>query len=460
MALTAYPTILFNTATGSDTVASGAGPATAVTCDVETATTTPGSTSLRVHGVGGGAMGDVAQDGSHVIFITGIGFNRISTVTDEGGGVYTIVMERAISVPLSTVCAIGGKRATLEHADSRFLFAGSVADTGPLGASGLWTIQLEDDQTITSAIARTFTAGTGHLTLKGDSTSSRRTILQTGNAYHFDTSAVNSMTFSNLIFRNSNVTKKEVINTNKASNTIVTNCICGASDGTNVPKGLHLRSGDAPVLSVRDSAVLKCTGTGISEYSFVTIYRSIFSCCVGGGINVSGGALYLFDSIISYNDSDGAKTASGVTHSISGCTFHNNTGDGLEMTANTLGLLSVITNNVFTNNGGYGLNLSGTTPHYPICEGNAFGSGSSINTLGTANGITLSSTNITTFDPAWTTTDATNTNFKLPPTCKGTGVVIGAGQSGTTSYLDAGAAQRQEPVPGSNLIDFSGGLDG
>jgi hypothetical protein len=170
MALTVFPTLMFNSGTGSDSLASGAGPATAITCLVNGAVTN--STTIVVD-TASADLDTIAEDGSAVLFITGIGFVRIDTVDNA---TLTIVVETAVTIANDVQLAIGGKRATINATESRRLFAVTSSPTA-VGAAGRWTLQAEDDGALTitgSTITLAAVGGTGYLLLKGDSASSRR----------------------------------------------------------------------------------------------------------------------------------------------------------------------------------------------------------------------------------------------------------------------------------------------
>lgn len=122
MALTEWPTIRFNNSTGSDTAASGAGPATAVTGTA--AAHTNGVASTTITFADSPDLSGVAQDGSALLFLntaSGRKFTRISTVDNSAK---TCVVEDSFNIASGSAVnyAIGGKRATLNHADSRKLF--------------------------------------------------------------------------------------------------------------------------------------------------------------------------------------------------------------------------------------------------------------------------------------------------------------------------------------------------
>lgn len=449
MALTAFPTLTFNSSTGSDSLASGAGPATAITCLVNGATTN--STTIVVD-TASADLDTIAEDGSAVLFVTGIGFVRIDTVDNA---TLTIVVETALTIGDNVQLAIGGKRATLDETESRRLFAATSSPTAS-GASGQWTIQAEDDGalSLSSTLTMAFTAGTGFLTIKGDSASSRRTSTQSGNAVHFTANTTNRTRLENIVFRNSNGTKNYVFSRTGNSPLLeIRNCVCGASDGTNCPNGIVTGTCDVVMY---DTAVIRCGSNGVASGGVtVQLYGCEVSRCSGIGVTNanSSSCLRLENCIVSHNTGDGI-TKTGGQLALIGNTISNNGGDGVELTTNNVvsvggqNATTVIINNQFTNNTAYGLNLSGTTPHFPICEYNNFNG----NGTDAANGLTLPSSN-TTIDPGYTDTTNSVRNYAVGTAAKATGfpaatATVGAGQSGTTTYVEIGAAQRQEVAGG------------
>lgn len=431
MALTAFPTLTFNTSTGSDTLSSGDN---GTSC---TGTATASNSTTVTLTIGTGTLTGVATDGSAVLWISGVGFVRIDTVNTGAG---TVVVETAVTCTGATF-AIGGKRATLGETESRRLFAATSTPTA-VGMSGRWIISLEDNQSISSTLTLAATAGTGFCEIKSSVAGTLRTITQSASATHFTSAVANKWRFTDLKFVNSNGTPLEVITSSSTAVFDFRHCLIGDSGGTNCPKSLLIRTSGTAVIYLYDTSVLRTTSVGISGTANLYMYGSEISRCGGIGINNSGGTLVMHDSIVSHNSGDGLANASS-SPVIIGCVFHGNTGDGAEITTANLSAINVI-NNQFTANGAYGLNLSGTTPHAGIIEYNNFGnaSDSTNNTTASANGITLSATNTTT---AAAYTDASNSvrNFKVGAACQGTGfppssATVAAGQTGTTTYADQG----------------------
>ena len=448
MALTAFPTVRVNTASASaDDAASGAGPATAITGTMLVSTN---STTISFSGTPD--LSGVAEDGTHTVLIDGLGYVRIST---RDNAAKTAVVETAISITAGTKFAIGGTIPSLNGSNARKLFAATAGPTTNFGASGRWTIDLESDDSISSAMTLSFTAGTGKLIVQSSSSSARRQFTQTGNATHFTCNTANRIEFQRVQFRNSNATKQAVFTTTAGIVIVLRDCIAGAADGTDCPLHCVLwSSGSAVHLAFYDTAVIRCTSHGLTP--FANTLRMV-GCDIsrngGSGINfTSGGSIDAYQTVISHNTSFGVNSAAAVniarncTISDNGNTGWRNNGGGPDVT---------MVNNQFTRNAGWGLQVTTAMTSQSKIEFNNFGnaSDSSANTSGSATlpaADTFSATNIT-LASGYTDTAIGVRNYAVGSLMKAAGHpvssrTIGAGQSGTFSFVDIGAAQREEPA--------------
>lgn len=435
MALTAYPTIAFNSSTGSDTLASGAGPATAITCLVNGAVTN--STTIVVD-TASGDLDTIAQDGSAVLFITGIGFVRISTTSNA---TLTIVVETAVTIGDNVQLAIGGKRATLDNTESRRLFAATASPTA-VGASGLWTISLEDDQTVTSTITTSFTAGTDTLIVKSNTPGTLRAITSSANSPTFTWNTTGKLEFQYIHAKNSNGTKTSTsfISLGTTNNTFFRWCRVG--DGTNNIRGACVRSGGAPNVYAYESSFKGCTEFGIANSTSIVVTAEGCEITNNGTTTSHHGltcsSCTLTNCIIAHNAGDGVNCT--TSFYIINCTIDQNGGDGIECTGATIGNLNHIRSCIFTTNTGTAIKMSGTTPHYPrvwYCVFNGNGAD--------ASGITLDSSNQTSTNPSYTDSSSSVRNYTPTNTAlRGDAMPTGAiGQSASTSYLYPGAVQPQ-----------------
>jgi len=447
MALTSYPTLVFNSGTGSDSAASGAGPATAVT-----GTTNAVTSSTTVTFAGSPDLSGVAQDGTAVLWVNGVGFVRISTVDNVAK---SCVVETALTCSAGTSFAIGGKRATFDSTESRRLFAATSSPTA-LGATGQWTLQLEDDQLLTSTLTLAFTAGTDWLTIQRDGSTLREIACNASGAAVFTCNTANRVRFKGIQGRHRHATVKGPFMTHSSTQQVeFVDSIVGDDSGANCPTYASTRTAGGATITLINSSIRKCSSIGINGTHYVFMEGSEVSGCGGAGLSPGGGIVQAKDSIIAHNSGDGVNTSSvggsNAPCKFENCTIHGNAGDGIEFTGNNCVSHIVINCSITGNSSGYGIKCSGTGPHHMVCEYNNFGnaSDSTNNSSGAVSGFTLSATNLTV---AANYTDPSNSvrNFKPGTNLKAAGfppstATMAAGQTGSTTYIDIGAVQRQEP---------------
>lgn len=144
----AFPTILIDSASGSDTAASGAGPATALTGTGASLTNTSLDIDLSADSPD---LSGVAVDGSAVLWVatsTGRQFYAIASLDNTTKIVTAVAGQTAGATEGSRSWAIGGKRASINAASSRTLFALT-------GMAANWSLEFASGhaETITSSIA-------------------------------------------------------------------------------------------------------------------------------------------------------------------------------------------------------------------------------------------------------------------------------------------------------------------
>ena len=188
--------IYFNTASGSDTAASGSGPATAgrSSADILNATTTV-DLSADTPDLSGVSAGDLLWVQSS----SGMQFSVIASVDDVAD---TVTVDTAVAVTeTGRTWAIGGKRATLEDASSRQLLQDLLNINSVI-------VELEDDQTINSYVfIKMIAIGDGNTPSRfRGSAGSIKTITQTAADYHFRPDSNFQCYWENLRFENSNAT--------------------------------------------------------------------------------------------------------------------------------------------------------------------------------------------------------------------------------------------------------------
>ena len=151
-------------------------------------------------------------------------------------------------------------------------------------------------------------------------------------------------------------------------------------------------------------------------------------------------------------------------YSILNYTIHNNTLDGIEVSDIDPVETLVITNCNITGNGAYGLDVTVSTQAVvdtmvALVDYNNFGTGGTANTSGARNGISAGANDIAA-DPGYAS--AGTGDFSCGTGVKALGFpdasrTVGANQSNTTTYVDIGGAQREEPAGGGSASVLGGG---
>lgn len=443
----AFPTIIFNASTGSDTAASGAGPAAAVTGTAAAHTGGVASTTITL--TNSPDLSGVATDGSAALWMkTASGVRQFSKITGADNTAKTVTVEDSFTIEEASAVdyAIGGKRATWDNADSRSL----LADVKPS-----WTIETETDQTITSALTGKVAGSTaaGVITWRGAS-ETIRTITQSADTPHFNSYATNIPTWWNfeyLKFQNSNATKTSAYGIYAdAGIWNLSRCIFG--DATNkLYRGVS-RASNAHQCNIVDCEVKYCDfGLVPSGSSILRATGLYVHDCTYNGILSENGQVILSNSIIENNGSDGIKEAGTPTvYILENCTIHGNGGDGIELVNPASQLLRIQNCNI-TKNNGYGIKAHANQRlTKPFVDYNNFGTGTTANSSGNVLNIDAGPHDLN-VDPQYTDADAGDFSVGTNVQAKGfpdATRYIGANQSLTRSYVDIGAAQRQEAAGG------------
>ena len=186
--------IKFNSSTGSDSTASGCGPATAVNVTIQTS---GGSNTATASWTGTISVGDL-------MYIPDAAFlgRRYNVIASVGSGSLTFD-DNWDDSSFGTSGYVGGKRATFDDADSRQLFSSDIFTMDSV------EIETETDQTLSSTHVdlklQTYNGNKANHQIRGSS-GSIKTITQTAADYHFDLKSSPYCYWSNLKFDNSNAT--------------------------------------------------------------------------------------------------------------------------------------------------------------------------------------------------------------------------------------------------------------
>lgn len=444
----ALPVVLFHASSGSDTQASGAGPGTAI---FGTGASINGTTSIDLSADSPDLSG-VATDGSAVLWVNSSSGRQFFKITGVNNGTKIVTVANAATPTESgRTWAIGGKRATFGETNSRKLFSADVLPG--------WVIETETAQSIGSALTCGVSGDTttGLIEVRGASSETHPTITQTANAANFGLSVINYWKWKNLKLANSNGTKTAAVGLSLRSfGCVAENVIFG--DATNKLLTAITRSGGAVESTLIDCEITSCTEDGIQVNNSAMSFF-LFGCwvhdCTANGIEL-GLTSCIQSCLIESNGGDGISAAYGGTLLLGGNTVHGNTGDGLDTSAAVFTNLTIVNNN-FTSNGNYGWRAASGQATFGFGDFNNYHN----NTSGTLLNVNAG-TNDLAVDPGYA--DAANSNFEAGTAVKALGFpkstrTIGANQSATTSYVDIGAAQRQEAGGGSS-VKFDGGMTG
>jgi hypothetical protein len=370
----ALPTILVNSATGSDSLASGAGPGTALT---GTNASTSGD-GLTVTLDGSPDLTDVATDGSHVIYLADAtaGARNFGKITAKDNTAKTVTVADAFGLSLSGQSwAIGGKRASVYGAVSLKLFSNNAAAGDAMPG---WTVEMESGHSESSGSTLTFRrAGDltdGPITLKGsDAAATKPVLTSTANtSFITSTSTVNYIRIGNIDFRNTNATKTSSIAVTMSTNSaawLIYN-ITVAHSTNKFWKGVV---GSNQGFALINSEIAYCANIGVSGPSqrYLTLRGNSIHDNGSHGVSAGGGTAAL--AFVVEDNEIYRNTGSGVVGHSGGSTgdltiirrnvINRNGVDGIDLPG-AIGVQSSnidIVNNIITNQtAGLGVDFNGT----------------------------------------------------------------------------------------------------
>jgi len=354
----ALPTLEYNSSTGSDTAASGAGPATAVTGT--TAAHTGGSPSTTITLTNTPDLSGVASDGSAAIFLaTSSGSRHLSKITGVDDGADTVTVEDSFNIAAGSAVnyAIGGKRLSLIADTSRPDWDDTAAG---------WTFALDGTFDINSTSGTMDpAAGTlalGPTVIKKSTSASGRPVLRVQDANAISLFTVSSggwYRFDGVKFLHEyNWAGGRLINAGASEVFDIVDCVfssyasalffngscyfdakaCHISQPSASAEGVYATTRSTGVL---DGCVIKGCTDGIlmgndTGLAGITVLQClIYDCSDDGIVHACAG--------------------SGVVNSVINCTIVDNGGDGISVTGTTNASNSLISrNNVIAYNGAYG----------------------------------------------------------------------------------------------------------
>lgn len=469
----ANPTILFNSSTGSDSLASGAGPGIALT---GSAASTDGAGTL-VTLDGSPDLSGVDTTGLAVIYLadTTAGARNFGKITAVDNGAKTVTVSNAFGLSLSgKAWAIGGKRLSLASTSSVKLLSNNSAAGDAMPG---WILEFESGytETITTTVVFRRTGDTtGRIILRGASGGTRPIFTFSNNGAMFQVAAsVNNILFKFFELKNSNATKTASIGINLNTGDAVIEDIKCNDSSNKVWKAISINGSGL----VRDCDLGYCASTIIDVISTAVTGPHIINNYIhhGGADGILIGTttpvgISIRKNVIAFNTGDGIEIAATLTNvqrsplSIIENTIHGNGSDGIEFSsaATQEGVYqkATIESNQFTRNGGYAVNFTGAsvTNDTLVAENSQYRNNNHhSNTSGWSNLTTTFDEATTNNDPSGGLTSSTKdyagvtdgSDFRIVSTGKGLGYPLGGSlnvgkSSSTTSYVDQGASQRQE----------------
>ncbi len=459
----AFPVILVDSASGSDTAASGAGPSTALSGTTNASTD---GTGLIVTLPAGTDTSGVSTTGSDVIFLNDTtagarNFGKITGKAGSGGATPTVTVSDAFGLSLSSKSwAIGGKRASIGSTTSIKLFSNNLAAGDAMPG---WVVEMQSGHTETlSATYNVRRAGdttSGSITLRGASGAATMPILTFSNNGGMISVAgsLTAIMIRDFELRNTNATKTASIGVTSTTSSCVfvmgmriTHATDKCFRGLSINNGTGLRIEGNEIANCASHGILGTTGNG-------SIAANVIRDNGGAGVSFSSGDFVVSDNVIARNAGAGVDVTSTTAVRIRANVIHGNTGAGISLFSASIG--TVIENNQITGStGSVGVVIpGGTGAEYLIaqasCRNNNFGTGATANASGNiTGGYTLDATNLN-VDPGYV--DPTNNNFYPGTAVKALGIPtipIGNLAAGVRSYVDIGAYQRQEPAGGSTVV--------
>lgn len=446
----ATPTIVFNSSTGSDTAASGAGPSTALTGAGASYSTT--TVTLDA----GTDLTNVATDGSHVLYLvtsTGRKLFEITAKAGSGGATPTVTVGTAPTGTSSGLSwAIGGKRATFDHTNSRMLF---TAD-----AKANWSVKTETDQTVTSsAISLNSTpTAAAPVIVYGDSVSTPRTVSQSANATTFQ-QAGSGWVFQNLKFTNTNGTKTSAVAIDGQGHLVrCQNCVFG--DGTNhCDIWILSTNGDLMLFDCYFTGQRSGTTKGQVDIANVinkscTMVGCYFKAAVGNCVRTVSTPYSTFEECV-FDAPTGtallfSNPGSGYL-TVKNCTFNGGSTDGLDTSAGTLNGLTFVNNSVSNFTGTSKAGVRGSSAQSLI--GCLIDFNNYYNCTNLRVNFPTGSNDLN-VDPGYTNSSGQDfgvgTNLRAKGYPAGASRTLGANQSSTGIYRDIGAGQHQDSGGGGS----------
>jgi len=321
----------------------------------------------------------------------------------------------------------------------------------------------------------------GRIILQGKSGAATRPLLTFSNNGNCIVPRGNYLTFQDFELQNSNATKTASIAFNNATTekVVIKNIKC--SNSTNKFWKFLLNQSLNTSCEVMDCEIGNTAsfaldfGSAANNLGSIHIVNNWIYNCGGNAISLGSNAYFssLIHGNVIYNTTGiGISYDNSRTDSLGGMIIINNTidsssSDGIKVVTSAVSIVSLdIVNNILSNNGGYGLNFGAAghtdallNAYGPTIRGNTTYNNTSgaykSNTAGYAYNTCPWASGDSGLNPTYSA--ASSGNFMLGTNLKAQGypiggtLAVGTGSS-TYSYVDPGAAQRQEYGPRARYV--------
>ena len=367
------PKILFNTSTGSDTAASGAGPATALT---GTGASLSSTTAVDLSADSPNLAG-VATDGSACLWVdttTGRQFAKITGVNNTTK-VVTVALAYGVTATGRT-WAIGGKRATLDAASSRTLLSANGWRPG-------WECLLETDQTITSTLSISGPNVGNYAVFRSNTVGTSRKVTCSANttAIEWNSSGFSELYIEDITIENTNATKTSangISATGGGSARLLTLNRCILGHATN-----QLRIGLTTGARLINSTVQHCTSFAVDCANSFSAYGSVLHSNANAVRINSGGNVFVRCLFYNQTNENLLMNPTIPGSLVADCTFDNSSTDNFSTAFGSGGWTVMFINCNFTKGGAFGIR-TGQLSELPVVRAEScnYGSGVDANTSG------------------------------------------------------------------------------
>jgi hypothetical protein len=341
----AFPTIQINSSTGSDTQASGAGPASAL---FGTSASFAGSVFTLD---GSPDLSGVATDGSAVIWADTTSGRQFFTINAKDNTTKTVTVDDApAGTSTGRTWGIGGKRLNLDAASNRTLFATTV------GAKTGWIIDLQNtaSHVLTSSLGiQCIGAYTGYIKICTVTGSPALVTTATNSTNLFNTGNGQYIWMKNLRLSNTAGTRARgiaALNNSTLNHVFEDLELDGFTTGVAGEFITNFAFYGCQFINVE---VKNCSSHGFDMADRGNQYVNVYS-------HDNGGNGFLCNA---------AQVNGGILDSYAGCSFSRNTGRGYYLQyAGVANRHSIFRNCIFYSNTSSGLEVAGTTARQTVLQ--------------------------------------------------------------------------------------------